>query len=162
MTIIKKKIKRLDVGEEEVNVVVENKKALTRDILFKEEEKVVEANKYEISFLIFHLIDFEKRHRISQDKLIILLYLRELSLFSIQIKVLNRTIRLGEFLSMKLIEEDYSKRGVKLYKLSLSGILLVDEFNTITRDNSKYLLDNRHTDIDAESSIKASISSYFS
>mgnify|MGYP003640703375 CR=1 FL=1 len=138
------------------------KKALTKKSLFKERVKKVEVNKYNTSFLIFHLLDFEKKYDISQYNLMLLLYLKDLALFPTQLEIVGRTIKLKELLTIKLIEEDYSVRGKVLYRLSLRGILIVDEFNSVIKDSTKYYLDNRNTDIDTESKIKSNIANYFS
>tara|TARA_R110000772_G_scaffold35637_7_gene85838 strand:- start:347 stop:832 length:486 start_codon:yes stop_codon:yes gene_type:complete len=161
MSVHKKKINEFDPSGEEVIIISGSKKeALTKEILFEEKPIVVTANVSEGSYFIFGLLEIENRFGINSEKMILLLYLKELGIFSLQLKILHRTFRIGDF--NNLIEQDFSRRGKTLYRLSMDGIKVIDEFNKIMSDNSKYLLANRHTDLDVDSAVSAKLAGYFS
>lgn len=156
-------IKNFNPNEEKEEIINGTNKSLnTKDVLFRKANMVVESSQINFSYLIFSLQKVCQKYGIDYDECIMLMYLQELGLFSIQLKVLKRTVRLGDYLLKELIVEDYSHKNKKLYRLSDVGKDIVKEIYSNVSDNTRYVGENRSTDLGVDTKVTAMLSKYFS
>lgn len=154
-------VKNIEIKERSKVVVKElSKKGLTKDSLFDKKEPVIFANENSLSYIIFHIEYVSEKYSLSYEKLLMLLYLKELQMFSMDFKIHSRNIRLHEYLASGLIIKDYINEK-KIYRLSSKGLNIIKDFNVSFKNNNALLLKNRVTDIDLNSRVASVLSSMF-
>lgn len=133
---------------------------LTKHSLFDKKEPVIFANENHLSYLIFYIEYISEKHSISYEKLLMLLYLKELQLFPMDFKIHNRSVRLPEYLASGLIVAD-SLNNKKVYKLSNKSLDIIKQFGVSFNDNNSLLLKNRVTDVDLDSKVASVLTGMF-
>tara|TARA_R100000781_G_C4081320_1_gene127850 strand:- start:3032 stop:3538 length:507 start_codon:yes stop_codon:yes gene_type:complete len=132
-----------------------------KDVAFVRANVVVESTGLELCFLIFAFQEACNKYGIDYEECVVLCYLYELGLFGLQIDVLERRIRLGDYMSKKFIEEDWSHEFKKLYKLSKFGVEIVEYIFRTLGEKDRYIGDNRETGKGTELKMKGVLSKYF-
>lgn len=158
----KVKLKNVDVNKEKsLHIKVVRKKALTSEVLFQKKNVVVESDNLEMAYTIFSLQALSDKYKLSYDSLLVLLYLQELSLFSMKIRIFNRSIKLNNLFHLGYIKEDYSNNNKKLFKLTEKAIPVVKEFYYLLSNSSSFISSNRKTDLDLNNKVKSTLGDYF-
>jgi len=148
-------------SDEEVIIDDVSKNGLTKEKLFEKKDIVIIGKSRKSSYLIFGIYDTAEKYDIKPDWVIMLLYLHELELFNLEIRVLGKLHRIGEYKNHGLIKPNYSNNGKRLYCLSQKGLKVIEYLYSCLDDNSKYILKNRQTDVDLDSKVKGVLSNYF-
>lgn len=156
------KIKNFNPDEETPEVIPDVKKeSTTKNVLFKKSNVIVESSGSKLCYLIFGFQKVCEEYGIDYDECIVLMYLEELGLFKLQVQVFKRRVVLGDYLLKELIEEDYSHRKKKLYRLTKRGNDIVKGiYNTIS-DNSRLIGENRSVDLGLGNKVSSILSNYF-
>jgi len=139
-----------------------NKKALTRKQVFNKEEIVMKSTDVKTSYLIFQLQEIKEKYKISYEKILVLLYLQELGLFSDPIKVFGEKIKLAEFIHAGYMAESFNNKSTVLYKLTDRGVGIVLEFNSLVDNNEGNIMKNRSTDLSLEAKTKGVLADFYS
>ena len=158
----KQRIKKIDIDNEEsieIKKVVKN--SLTNEVIFDKKKLIVESDNLNTAYTIFSLQNLTDKYSLDYDRLLIILYLKELNLFSLRIKVLDRSILLRSFIPSGFIVEDYSNNNKKLFKLTDKSIRIVKEFYDSLSNNSSFLSKNREAELDVDSKVKSVLGDYF-
>lgn len=133
----------------------------SKEISQRKEGVVVESSGLNNRYLLFVLQDVCDFYGIDFEECLVLLYLEELSIFNLHIRLLSRRINLGDYVLKSLIIEDYSHRGKRLYRLSKYGKEIIERIDKGLSDVSKYVGENRSVDSGADINVKSALSSYF-
>ncbi len=135
--------------------------AIRASKIFKKAKISIGSQNIKSSYLIFHLEDISVKEAISYEKILMILYLHELGLFTLRINISGREFYLIEIMNLGYIVQDYSHKGNKLYKLTKEGIDIVNDFNDRLKDNSPLIAKNRETDADLDRQVKSALDDYF-
>lgn len=159
----KVKLKKVDVNKEKsLHIKVVRKKVLTSEVLFQKKNVVVESDNLEMAYTIFALQALSDKYKLSYDSLLVLLYLQELSLFAMKIRIFNRLFKLDNLFHLGYIKEDYSNNNKKLFRLTEKAIPVVKEFYDLLLNSSSFISSNRQTDLDLNNKVKSTLGNYFS
>lgn len=159
----KVKLKKVDVNKEKsLHIKVVRKKVLTSEVLFQKKNVVVESDNLEMAYTIFALQALSEKYKLSYDSLLVLLYLQELSLFAMKIRIFNRLFKLDNLFHLGYIKEDYSNNNKKLFRLTEKAIPVVKEFYDLLLNSSSFISSNRQTDLDLNNKVKSTLGNYFS
>lgn len=160
--MVKRKIKKVDVRiEKSIKIKDVKKVGLTKELLFSKKKIVVESDNLKTAYTLFCLQSLSSKYHLDYDWLLILIYLQELSLFGFTIMVLDRRIRLGGFLELDYIKENYSHKNKKLYSLTDKSFKIVGEFYKLLSDNSLFISKNRKAELDLDNKVKSVLGNYF-
>ena len=138
------------------------KNGLSNNKMFKQKEVLFNGVSLEMSYTILALQKISEKHNINYDKILTLLYLQELGLFRLTVKVVSRTVLIKDFIRMGYVQEDYSKKRIVLHKLSDLGLGLVQEFYKTLENHDEFISCNRETEIKLDKKIRSTLSGYFS
>lgn len=141
-----------------VPVKVKRVKKKVKDQQKQEAVAIVSDNP--LSYLIFNLQEVSEKYNLSYEKIVMLIYLKELSVFALDIKIVNRKVKLTEYLSSGLITLDYSVKK-NLYKVSDLGSQIISDLQNSIKNSSSFYTQNRQTDIDVDNKIKSALSGLF-
>lgn len=154
----KRKIRKIDTKTEQPIKIKAVEKKVLPGILSK---RIVNNANSPYSYLLFCLEILMEKYVLDYDEVLIFLYLHELGLFELKIKILERKINLGIYLRLGYICENYSHRKQKLYKLTDKGIGVITEFYKIMNNRDSFISANRKTEIALKSKVKAVLGDYF-
>ena len=138
-----------------------NRCAIRASKIFKKAKISIGSQNIKSSYLIFHLENISVKENISYEKILIILYLHELGLFTLGINISGRNFYLKDIMNLGYIVQDYTHKGNKLFKLTQIGIDVVNDFNKRLKDNSSLIAKNRETDVDLDSQVKSALDSYY-
>lgn len=145
---------------EPLKVTSDKKITLKKSDLFVEKDVESESGS-KLCYLIFCYEDIRMRYNLSVDDVNILLYLKELWLFNLQLEVHGRFIRLGRYLENEYIAEDYTYKNKKLYKLTDKARNIIKEFDDGILNSNIHFSRNRQVDMDLKSTLKSVLSDIY-
>lgn len=132
-----------------------------KKILFKKEVVYVDGGENKSAFLIFVLLDTARKFNLIIEDVLLFLYLEELGLFNKQINVSGNAYRLGNYLELGWICEDYLHNEKKLHKLSKKGNEVVAFFYKRLDDNTDLVSKNRSTETNLDNRVDSALDDYF-
>ena len=131
------------------------------DITFKKTNVIVESSASNFSYMLFGLKSTCDKYAIDYEKCLILMYLEELGIFAIDLKIFSDSKKLTDYSAQGLIISDNMANGKNLYKLSKSGLEIVENIKNVMADESKFINLNRAVDVEADKKIKGALFEYF-
>lgn len=161
----KRNIKNFDPHKETPvdipSIKVDNKDKYVDKPVMVKKEIVVEGSKSNLPYTLFHLQKLKQEFGISYEDFLVLIYLQELSIFSLRIQVLDRRIDYGSFLKEGFIEQDYTQSNKNLYRVSDVGNFIIKSFVAMQKDSDAFISENRKTSLDVDSTVSSALSGYF-
>jgi len=113
-----------------------------------------------LSYLPFVYQEIYTKFGMSTDDVNLIIYLNELSLFSLKLMVIDKEVSLKDFYQREYVVSDFIKNNIQLYRLSDKSKIILKEFNYLLKSNDKFIKYNRQTDIDLETKMKSVLRSY--
>lgn len=154
-------MKKVNINEETpLKRTEDSREKLTKEELYVEENIIV-GNSGVLGFMLFSLQKISSSYNVSYDDVLIFLYLKELWVFPLQIVILNRTIRLGEYLKDGYIAVDYSNNNKELYKLTEKSNKILRVLYELLNNTDGFIMDNRKTDVDLTRRLNAVLEKLF-
>lgn len=154
------RIKKIDsVNEIPVTIVpVKNKET---DIAFNQKVIVVENANSSYGYILLCLEILMEEHLLEYEEVLLFLYLQELGLFELKIKLRERNMDLSMYLRMGYLQENYSHKKNRLFNLSEKGLCVVNDFVKIINNRDSFISENRKTEINLENKVKSVLGNYF-
>ena len=143
-----------------LRITTDSKKSLKNEDLFVENNIVVESLGG-FQYMIFCYQEIYNMYGLSAEEVLIILYLKDLWLFGLQINVVSRKYQLGSFLKRGFIVVDYTYNNKELYRLSDKGNGVINEFNNLLKNSKSYISENRETDLSQESKMNSVLDKFF-
>ncbi|MFK5981438.1 MAG: hypothetical protein QM499_00875 [Flavobacteriaceae bacterium] len=156
-------IKKIDVSKEEPISFV-RKKIRSSDFVEPPKKEISDFNidKFNIASLLFNLQDACNKYGIRYENVIVLIYLNELSVFRFDIKVLDRSIKLVEYLALGFIVTDFTAKKKNYYRITKYGKEIADYFYSTLNNSANYIKENRVLELDAKAKMKSVLADYYS
>ena len=156
------KIKLIDISKEKpVKIGNIKKESLSETELFKQKEIIVNTDKLSPLYTIFYLEELSEKYLLTYEEILTMLYLYELGLFKLTVKVIHANIYVSNYLKLGYIVKDFKHKRIQLYKLSDKGFNVVNDFFKLSENRNSYLSYNRQTGVDTEGKLKSTLSNYF-
>ena len=157
--------KEINTDNEEPEIIndidVSKKLESTKKILFQKSVVEVESSNMDLLYLVFGIQKACDEYGIDYEECLVLMYLKELGMFNLQLNVFSRRLNLGDYVLKGLIDEDYSHKSKKLYRLSKRGIKIVDSILKTISNKTKLIPQNRVVDLSLENKVSSVVSNYF-
>jgi len=154
------RIRKIDSVNEipETIVPVKNKET---DIAFNQKVIVVENVNSSYGYILLCLEILMEEHLLDYEEVLLFLYLQELGLFELKIKVRERNMDLSMYLRMGYIQENYSHKKNRLFNLSDKSLCVVNDFIKIINNRDSFISENRKTEITLDNKVKSVLGNYF-
>ena len=155
-------IKKFNTSQEkpiEIKGLVKN--GITKEMVFSQSKIVVSDENLKMSYIVFVLQKMSLEYNLSYENILLLVYLKELGLFRLQLDLLDKKPQIGHFENKGFIEQDYSIRGKTLYKLTSEGLCFVQEFYSLMSSPDPFLSFNREVDTGLDKNMKSFLDGYF-
>lgn len=158
----KRNIKNFDPDTETpVDIPSINVDKSANKAVFLNKDIIVEGSKSGLPYTLFHLQKLKQDFGISYEDFFILIYLQELSIFSLRIQVLDRRFDYGSFLKEGYIDRDYTDPKKNLYKVSEVGLFIIKRFIYMQKNSDAFMSENRQTSLDVDTTVSSALSGYF-
>lgn len=156
----------LDLGGIDPEIIPEIKTDLkkpnsSRDVVFKKEGVLVGLSENRFVYLVFAFQKVCEEYGIDYNECLLLIYLEELGLFPLKIRVCSKTFFIRDYVLKGLVFEDYSHKGKKLYRLSKRALEILKRLDDLLSDDSRFVGMNRNTETHPKIKMKDALSNYF-
>lgn len=154
------RIKKIDVVNE-IPVTIVPVKNKETDIAFNQKVIVVENVNSSYGYILLCLEILMEEHLLDYEEVLLFLYLQELGLFELKIKLRERNMDLSMYLRMGYLQENYSHKKSRLFNLSDKGLCVVNDFIKIINNRDSFISENRKTEIKLDNKVKSVLGDYF-
>lgn len=160
--MIKSKIKRIDLSKEEpVDIIVGGEKGIEPRKLEASRVNEFSESSFNLASVIFSLQATCNKFGLRYDNILVLAYLKELSVFNFDIFVIDRGIKLTEYNTLNLIVQDFSVKKRKYYRLTERAEEILLFYYKCFEENERFIPANRVLDVSAKASLKNALNDYF-
>ena len=157
------RVKKLKVNdfdtknEKPVNITGELNKGIKKAKKFFKKPIVLSSKGTKTPYLIFHIRDVGLKYRLTDEEVLLFLYLNELALFETRIKVMGKSYDVKKYMEVGFIKEDFSVKQKRLFTLTDSGKDIINDFNWSLNNNERFLSENRMAQTDVENRLKVAL-----
>ena len=155
-------IKNIDISKEEpINIVRNRIKNTYFNTPIIKEDVVFNKDKFEIASLIFNLQDTGNKYGIKFEMILVLLYLNELMVFMFTIEVLDRNVKLTEYVALGFVAKDLTTSKKNYYRITNYGKEVVEYFYSTLNNVGGLIGENRVLELDAKAKLKSVLADYY-